>query len=612
MSIDRATVQHTIHLPTDGWFLARWFWIVAFVAPRRIATLFVGISLTLSTTTAIAGGGPENVFLLVNVNSKSSKTIANHYIHLRKIPANNVLYIDWRGPLETCSGGVFHSQILAPSLKAIAERGLAAQIDYIIYSSDFPWRVDLSPLFPDEKFIEPFSPPGSITGATYLALYINAKNPSMLLPGINWYVPGLTAQNQSQCLQLGNVLSRGFRSRYLWDSEGNRTYDPSKGQQYVLSTMLGVTRGRGNTDAEVISYLERSAKADGTKPSGTIYFMKNEDIRSQTRHDCFGEVADQIRRKAVFAKVVSGILPTGAYDVAGLMTGAASFDLKAARVTVKPGAICDHLTSFGGVLSSNSSQTPLTDFLRAGAAGASGTITEPHAIQAKFPLPTVQLHYVRGCSLSEAFYQSISAPYQLLIVGDPLCQPWATFPRVAVTSVMPGEEVRGRLVITTTASAARGNTVAAIEFFVDGQLVLRGAPGQTFTVDTTNLPDGYHELRVVAIHADPIETQGRALVPIVVNNQNVPLEIVADLHGEVEVMESATIRVSVRQSGAKAITIRQNSREVARVKGESGEAYIPAEGLGAGPTTLQAVSEGDKPTVSRPLTVNVHYSARRR
>ena len=46
---------------------------------------------------AFAGGGPENVLLLVNSNSSGSKTIANHYIQLRNIPASNVVYIDWQG-----------------------------------------------------------------------------------------------------------------------------------------------------------------------------------------------------------------------------------------------------------------------------------------------------------------------------------------------------------------------------------------------------------------------------------------------------------------------------------------------------------------------------------
>ena len=56
---------------------------------------------------AWAGGGPENVLLLVNSNSLNSKTIANHYIALRNIPPSNVVYIDWRGGLEDWPGQCF-------------------------------------------------------------------------------------------------------------------------------------------------------------------------------------------------------------------------------------------------------------------------------------------------------------------------------------------------------------------------------------------------------------------------------------------------------------------------------------------------------------------------
>jgi hypothetical protein len=59
--------------------------------PRAIAACSL-----LFATQAFAGGGPENVLLLVNANSESSKTVANHYIALRQIPATNVLYIDWK------------------------------------------------------------------------------------------------------------------------------------------------------------------------------------------------------------------------------------------------------------------------------------------------------------------------------------------------------------------------------------------------------------------------------------------------------------------------------------------------------------------------------------
>ena len=83
-------------------------------------------------------------------------------------------------------------------------------------------------------------------------------------------------------------------------------------------------------------------------------------------------------------------------------------------------------------MSEGAGQTPLSEFLRYGAAGSSGTVTEPFAIAEKFPSPMIQVHYARGCTLAEAFYQSVHGPYQLLIVGDPLCRPWADIPQVSV------------------------------------------------------------------------------------------------------------------------------------------------------------------------------------
>jgi hypothetical protein len=71
------------------------------------------------------------------------------------------------------------------------------------------------------------------------------------------------------------------------------------------------------------------------------------------------------------------------------MTGIADFDWPASGSTVVPGAICENLTSFGGIFTPAAGQTPLSEFLRAGAAGSSGTVIEPYAIQAKFP--TVQI-----------------------------------------------------------------------------------------------------------------------------------------------------------------------------------------------------------------------------
>ena len=48
-----------------------------------------------------------------------------------------------------------------------------------------------------------------------------------------------------------------------------------EGPRYLLSTMLGVTAGRGNSVDEVLECLRRAEKADGSEPKGTVYIERN-------------------------------------------------------------------------------------------------------------------------------------------------------------------------------------------------------------------------------------------------------------------------------------------------------------------------------------------------
>jgi len=569
----------------------------------RLLQSLLALSIAASVSSVWAGGGPENVLLLVNSNSLSSKTIANHYIALRNVPASNIVYVDWRGGLEGCQGPQFAGKILKPAIDAIRERGLSHQIDYVVYSSDFPWRVDLKTLFPDQTFGPPIRPAASCTGATYLWMYMRDKNPALMRPDVNWYLAPDDGDNYVKCQKLAKVESRGFHATTFWAPDGTGTKDSSRGQSYMLSTMLGVTTGRGNTVDEVLAYLRRSAAVDGTRPRGTFYYMKNKDPRSLARHDCYDAVAQQLNRLGVSAVVAPGTLPQGAKDVLGIMTGARTFDFGASGSTFAPGAICDNLTSLGGDLLLRSGQTPLSEFLRYGAAGASGTVIEPLALQYKFPLPSLFLHYVRGCSLAESYYQSVSGPFQLLIVGDPLCQPWAVAPTVKVEGIEPGQEVKGLLAIKATAETAPPERVGSMELFIDGRLVARFSPGRTPQLDTSKLADGYHELRVVAIGANKIETRGRQILPVVVNNHSQKIELSVSPPSSVAATDK--VQISARQAGATAITIRQNGREVGRIKGESGQVDVLVATFGRGPVALQALSEGPQPAVSAPVLLEI-------
>jgi hypothetical protein len=166
----------------------------------------------------------------------------------------------------------------------------------------------------------------------------------------------------------------------------------------------------------------------------------------------------------------------------------------------------------------------------------------------------------------------------------------------------PGQEVKGMLTIKANATTGPLQKVGVLELFIDGRLVARFAPGSAPQLDTTKLPDGYHELRVVAVNADAIASRGRQVVPIVVNNHGRKVALTASAPSA-ETTEMITI--AAEQAGATAIVVRQNRREVARFTGSKGEAKVLAASLGRGPVVLQAESEGPTPALSPPLRLEI-------
>ena len=568
------------------------------------------LSLFARCLPVLAGGGPENVAVVVNQNSDSSKAIANHYVEWRNIPACNVIYVDWRGDFNNCSATKFREQILQPVLDKINSRGLGLQVDYIAYSSDFPWRVDFSREFAEEGLPKQFRPLASLTGATYLWAYSLQSNPAMVIPDVNWYVPATSANNQMNCVRCAEVETRAFRSRYHWAKGGERSAK-DKGQRFILCSMLGSTVPRGNTEEEILLYLSRAQAADATQPKGTFYFMKNRNVRSSTRHQCFEGVAAQMSLEGANVQILDGRMPARATDVVGLMTGAANLSIDDQAVNIQAGAFCEHLTSLGGNLAAHA-QTKYSEFLRAGATSSSGTVVEPYAIQAKFPLPSVHLHYYRGASLAEAFYQSVASPYQILLVGDPLCQPWAVPPKVEIEGIEPGATVSGKVTVKVKVDPVPTAGERTCDLYVDGRLIVNRFPHVLpVPIDTAKLSPGPHELRVVSTKGE-LEIQGQSQLVFQVaseSNESLTLEVQPRT-----VALSGKLRVDVSgPKNAKGIDILQNRRVVGHVGGPTGSVEIDAQVLGRGPVELTAElsqpsaakSSNLRPQSSAPVSVRV-------
>lgn len=309
----------------------------------------------------------------------------------------------------------------------------------------------------------------------------------------------------------------GFRSSVGWLPNGASTTD-ERAPRYLLSTVLACTTGRGTSVDEALANLRRSAAADGSHPAGTIYFERNGDVRSTTREWAFRNAARKLESLGVKAVIEDGVLPQQKADVAGAVIGISDFDWPKSGSTILPGAIVEHLTSFGGVMTKGAGQTPLTEFLKQGAAGSSGTVTEPFAIQAKFPSPFIHVHYASGCTLAESFYQSVTGPYQLLIVGDPLAQPWRRKFTLSVEGLAKDGPVAGDVTLQPKTDSPHGISPTEFELFVDGLRVASLKPTEPLLWDTRKHTDGEHVLTVFARGNDAVQTIARIAFTVTVRN----------------------------------------------------------------------------------------------
>lgn len=96
-----------------------------------------------------------------------------------------------------------------------------------------------------------------------------------------------------------------------------------------------------------------------------------------------------------------------------------------------PGALADHLTSFGGQLDKPApeGQMNILDWIDAGATATYGTVSEPCNHVQKFPHPQMLLlSYAQGVSALEAYWHSVAWPAQGVFVGEPLAAPFAPLP----------------------------------------------------------------------------------------------------------------------------------------------------------------------------------------
>jgi hypothetical protein len=165
----------------------------------------------------------------------------------------------------------------------------------------------------------------------------------------------------------------------------------------------------------------------------------------QTFLDTWDSTASGIAGSIVMADSISNKT-----DVLFYVQGLASVPNLATNM-YPPGAVADHLTSYGGQIPT-SGQMSAFEFLRAGATGSYGTVVEPCAYQQKFPDPAVLIpSYFGGATLIEAYWRSVVWPAEGIFIGEPLARPFGTgihstyagdVLTIETTTMIPGQMYR--------------------------------------------------------------------------------------------------------------------------------------------------------------------------
>ena len=312
--------------------------------------------------------------VLVNDQDPQSMAVAAYYQQARQIPAQNVITLSFP-PAETLATDAFNS------LKAQIDAAAGPQIQAFAVAWTNPHKVDCQSLVSalalgtDMKYCQPQPPcnptaPGGFFDSPSLAPFTDLGiRPAMHLAGVN-------------ADDVYKLIDRGVAA--------DSTYPSATG--YLLRTT--------DSARSVRFYQFEAAKAAWAYDGGlTLEYLDNSG----------GMGLDYIEGKT---------------DVLFYLTGLADVPQIASNMYL-PGAIADHLTSYGGHIPDNGGQMSIVRWLEAGATASYGTAFEPCNYTNKFPDAGVLLpHYFRGETLIEAYWKSVDWPGEGVFVGEPLARPW--------------------------------------------------------------------------------------------------------------------------------------------------------------------------------------------
>jgi uncharacterized protein (TIGR03790 family) len=337
--------------------------------------------------------GPTDLGVIVNSDDPQSAAVGAYYALARGIPSANVI---------TLALGASWSTAKTTTVPAATFAGWKAQID--------------------------------------------AKTPA----NVQAYAVTFIYPSVVGCMSLTSAIAFGFDMKHCSTpcstTATSPYFDSVSSTPHTTHAMRPAMVLAATTVAAAKQLVDRGVSSDRTFPLAQGYMIRTTDTARNVRWP------DQASVKAAWNKpdslafeyvdnsagTLSDVI-ANKNDVLYYFTGLASVADIATNKYV-PGAVADHLTSYGGQIPT-SGQMSILRWLEAGATGSYGTVVEPCNYTAKFSQASTFLdHYFRGETLIEAYWKSVGMPGEGLFIGEPLAKPYGT------TSSMKD----GALVIRTT------------------------------------------------------------------------------------------------------------------------------------------------------------------
>lgn len=389
---------------------------------------------------ALAGGSGLNVVVVVNQSSSNSVALGNYYCEQRGVPPQNLLRINWTGGVTDWTRADLDATLRAPLNAMLAGRRLTNQTDYVLLSMDIPYRVNENT----------GSPLTSGYNSTTSVLFYGFKP-----DGCDTNCPaGLASCN----------LPPASTNAYAGSEESFRKIPPGS---VTSNSWLAMMLTASNL-AQARLMVDRGVAADGTFPTQTVYLARSYDVVRSLRYEQFDDGIFDTRVLGVSTVRSTNVTsPTGLGALLGFQAGAQLFTMVPG--TFIPGAMADNLTSYSGNLFGSADHTGILDFIHAGATASYGTVVEPCAYLEKFAASRNYYYQSRGFSIAECYYQSLTNPYQGLLVGEPLSAPFARPATGDWVGLPTGAILSGTTNLSLQFAAAdHDHPLQQVDLFLDG------------------------------------------------------------------------------------------------------------------------------------------------